>query len=171
MDEHGQSNLLCGLLGNKWISMVRVQVREAGVKEKMKPFFFFLIFCFTDLTLASIIFQKLTRGTVALDMIQWQDANAKGREAEVLLLDAMSSEESSYEDDGDGQPKVVGYKVKRLPWESRSLRKTKKNLDKAYQKSLTKRAKERTLPRTVSSDLSEREPPLGLPDWAVENCN
>ncbi|XP_074632038.1 uncharacterized protein LOC141890454 isoform X1 [Acropora palmata] len=115
--------------------------------------------------------EKLTRCTVALDMIQWQDANAKGRAAEVLLLDAMSSEESSYEDDGDGQPKVVGYKVKRLPWESRSLRKTKKNLDKAYQKSLTKRAKERTLPRTVSSDLSEREPPHGLPDWAVENCN
>ena len=152
------------------MSMVRVQAREAGVKEKMKPFFS-LIFCFTDLTLASIIFQKLTRRTVALDMIQWQDANAKGRAAEVLLLDAMSSEESSYEDDGDGQPKVVGYKVKRLPWESRSLRKTKKNLDKAYQKSLTKRAKERTLPRTVSSDLSEREPPHGLPDWAVENCN
>ena len=50
--------------------------------------------------------------TVALDMIQWQDANAKGRAAEVLLLDAMSSEESSYEDDGNGQPKVAGYKVK-----------------------------------------------------------
>ena len=100
--------------------MVRVQAREAGVKEKMKPFFF-LIFCFTDLTLASIIFQKLTRRTVALDMIQWQDANAKERAAEVLFLDAMSSE-----DDGDGQQKVVGYKVKRLPWESSSLRKTKK---------------------------------------------
>ena len=54
-------------------------------------------------------------------MIQWQDANAKERAAEVLFLDAMSSE-----DDGDGQPKVVGYKVKRLPWESSSLRKTKK---------------------------------------------
>ena len=47
----------------------------------------------------------------------------------------------------------------------------KKNLDKAYQKSLTKRAKERTLLRTVLNDLSEREPPHGLPDWAVENCN
>ena len=107
--------------------------------------------------------------TVALDMIQWQDANAKGRAAEVLLLDAMSSEESSYEDDGNGQPKVAGYKVKRLPWESRSLRKTKNKLDKAYQRSLTKRAKEITLPRTVSSDLSEREPPHDLPEWAFEN--
>ena len=79
-------------------------------------------------------------------MIQWQDANAKGRAVEVLLLDAMSSEESSYEDDGNGQPKVADCKVKRLQWESRSLRKTKKKLDKAYQTSLTKRAKERTLP-------------------------
>ena len=52
-------------------------------------------------------------------MIQWQDANTKGRAAEVLLLNAMSSEESSYEDDG--------YKVKKLPWESRSLRKQKKS--------------------------------------------
>ena len=102
-------------------------------------------------------------------MIQWRDANAKGRAAEVLLLDAMSSEDSSYEDDGNGQPKVAGYKVKRLQLESTCLRKTKKKLDKAYQKSLTKRAKERTFPRTVSSDLSEREPPHGLPEWGVEN--
>ena len=51
------------------------------------------------------------------------------------------------------------------------LKENQKNLDKAYQKSLTKRAKERTLPRIVSNDLSEREPPRGLPDWAVENCN
>lgn len=56
-------------LGTSGMSMVRVQAREAGVNEKMKPFFF-LIFCFTDLTLGSIIFQKLTRRTVALDMIQ-----------------------------------------------------------------------------------------------------
>ena len=76
---------------------------------------------------------------------------------------------SGRNDDGNGQPKVAGYKVKRLPWESRLLRKTKKKLDKAYQKFLTKRAKERTLPRTVSSDLSEQEPPHGLPEWAVEN--
>ena len=145
-------------LGTSRISMIRVQAHKAGVNLDI-----------TDLTLVSIIFQKLTRHTVALDMIQWQDAHAKGRAAEVLLLDAMSSEESSYEDDGNGQPKVAGYKVKRLQWESTSLRKTKKKLDKAYQKSLTKRAKERTLPRTVSSDLSEREPTHGLPEWAVEN--
>lgn len=49
------------------------------------------------------------------------------------------------------------------------FKENEKKLDKAYQKSLTKRAKERTLPRTVSSDLSEREPAHGLPEWAVEN--
>ena len=31
-------------LGTSGMSMVRVQAREAGVNEKMKPFFF-LIFC------------------------------------------------------------------------------------------------------------------------------
>ena len=49
------------------------------------------------------------------------------------------------------------------------VKENEKKLDKAYQKFLTKRAKERTLPRTVSSDLSEQEPPHGLPEWAVEN--
>ena len=49
--------------------------------------------------------------------------------ADLFLLEAMSSEESSYED-GEGGQKLVGYSVKRLSWESRSLRKTKKKLDK-----------------------------------------
>ena len=49
------------------------------------------------------------------------------------------------------------------------VKENKKKLHKVYQKSLTKRAKERTLPRTVSSDLSKGEPPHGLPEWAVEN--
>ena len=117
-------------LGTTRISVIRVQAHKAGVNVKMTHFF---NVCITDLTIASIIFQKLMRCTVALDMIQWQDAHAKGRAAEVLLLDAMSSEESSYEDDGNGQPKVAGYKVKRLQWESTSLRKAKKKLYKVYQ--------------------------------------
>ena len=60
-------------------------------------------------------------------MVKWCDAREKGSAAEVLLLEAMSSEESSYED-GEGEPKLVGYSVKRLSWESRSLRKQRKNL-------------------------------------------
>ena len=63
------------------------------------------------------------------------------------------------------------YKVKRLSWESRNLRKIKKKLDKAYNKSLTKRARDRVLPRTVTEDFSSRQPPAGydsLPEWAVD---
>ena len=83
----------------------------------------------------------------------WHDAREKGSAAEVLVLDTMSSEESSYED-AEGSQKVVGYKVKTLGWESRNLRKIKKKLDKAYNKSLTKRARDRVLPRTVAEDFS-----------------
>ena len=100
----------------------------------------------------------------------WHDAREKGSAAEVLVLDAMSSEESSYED-AEGSQKVIGYKVKRLGWESRNLRKIKKKLDKAYNKSLTKRARDRVLPRTVAEDFSSRQPPAGhdsLPEWAVD---
>ena len=82
----------------------------------------------------------------------------------MLFLDAMSSEESSYE---DGE--LVGYSVKRLSWENRLLRKTKKKLDKAYNNSLTKRAKDRILPRNVAEEFSQRQPPAeGLPEWAVD---
>ena len=49
-------------------------------------------------------------------MVKWCDAREKGSAAEVLLLEAMSSKESSYED-GEGEPKLVGYSVKRLSWE------------------------------------------------------
>ena len=55
----------------------------------------------------------------------WHDAREKGSAAEALVLDAMSSEGSTYED-AEGSQKVVGYKVKRLSWESRNLRKKKK---------------------------------------------
>ena len=50
-------------------------------------------------------------------MAKWHDAREKGSAAEVLVLDTMSGEESSYEDT-EGSQKVVGYKVKRLIWES-----------------------------------------------------
>ena len=100
----------------------------------------------------------------------WHDAREKGSAAKVLVQDAMSSEESSYED-AEGSQKVVGYKVKRLGWQSRNLRKIKKKLDKAYNKPLTKRARDRILPRTVAEDFSPQQPPAGhdsLPEWAVD---
>ena len=74
-------------------------------------------------------------------------------------MDAMSSEDSCYEDDENGNPKVAKYAVRKLPWESGAMKKIKKKLDKAYRKRLSKRAKERIVTRTEAEELSERQPP------------
>ena len=67
--------------------------------------------------------------------------------AEILLEEAMSSEESCVEEDESGKTKVVAYKVKRLSWESEKLKKIKQGLDKASKEGQTKRARDRALPR------------------------
>ncbi len=51
------------------------------------------------------------------------------RVAEVMRPDYVSSEESKI-DDLDN--KMVKYNVRKLPWESRALRKVKKKLDKLH---------------------------------------
>jgi len=78
-------------------------------------------------------------------------------------MDAMSSEESCYEDDENGSPKVAKYCKKKLPWESRAMQK----LDKAYQKSLSKRANERIIKRIEAEEPSERQYPREFPEWAL----
>ena len=128
------------------------------------------LLCYATWNVFSTLFQNLTRRIAALEMAMWQDASGKESAAEVLILDAMSSEETSYEDT-QGSQKVVGYKVKRLSWERRHLRKIKNKLDTAYNKSLMNRARDRVLPRTVAEDFSSRQPPANhhsLPEWAVD---
>ena len=44
------------------------------------------------------------------------------------MLEAMSSEESTYEEDGNGHRKLTQYRVRRLTWESRELKKIKKKI-------------------------------------------
>lgn len=112
--------------------------------------------------------EKLTRRTSALELVKWADHHKKGRAAEVLVMDAMSSEDSCYEDDENGNPKVAKYAVRKLPWESRAMKKIKKKLDKAYRKRLSKRAKERIVTRTEAEELSERQPPNAFPEWALK---
>lgn len=72
--------------------------------------------------------EKLTRRTSALELVKWTDHPEKGRAAEVLVMDAMSSEDSCYEDVENGNPKVTKYAVRKLPWESRAMKKIKKKL-------------------------------------------
>ena len=38
-------------------------------------------------------------------------------------MDAMSSKDSCYEDDENGNPKIANYAVKKLPWENRRMKK------------------------------------------------
>ena len=100
-------------------------------------------------------------------MVKWADQRQKGKAAEILVVDAMSSEESCYENNDNGNSKVVKYVVKRLSWQSRQLRKMKKMLDKAYKKKLTKRARERILP-TEAEENSDRQPPIEFTQWALK---
>lgn len=90
--------------------------------------------------------EKLMRQTTALELVNWANQHEKGRAAEVLVMEAMSSEESCYEDDNGNTSKVTKYSVHHLQWESRRMKKIEKKLDKAYKKKLTSRAKERIRP-------------------------
>ena len=107
------------------------------------------------------------RRTTALELVNWADQHEKGRVAEVLVMQAMSSEESCYEDDDINNSKLTKYSVHDLQWESRRMKKIKKKLDKAYKKKLTSRAKERILLR-VDGQPSLRCPPTeNFPGWAI----
>ena len=79
----------------------------------------------------------------------------------------MSNEESCAGEDENGRMKVVGYKVKRLSWESRKLKKIKDLLDNAVKERQTQRARDRTLPGTDQEEKSLKLPPEDFPDWAI----
>lgn len=74
----------------------------------------------------------------------------------------MSSEESA--DDKNGQ---TVYRVKKLSWESASLKKTKRKLDKWYTKGI-KGSKRRTVKGVRVDEMSQHEVPETCPEWA---CN
>jgi hypothetical protein len=113
-----------------------------------------------------ICIQKLTRRNLALERVDW-DERKKAEASRILRSDAMSSEESTYEDDEQGHFKVVGYKIKGLSWEIPKLKKMKRKLDKIYKKTLTQRAKDRILPRVDGIRPSGRLLPDNMPEWAV----
>lgn len=75
--------------------------------------------------------EKLMRRTTALELVNWANQHEKGRAAEVLVMEAMSSEESCYEDADGNTSKVTKYSVHHLQWESRRMKKIEKKLDKA----------------------------------------
>ncbi|PFX17983.1 hypothetical protein AWC38_SpisGene17666 [Stylophora pistillata] len=62
--------------------------------------------------------KKLMRQTTALELVNWADQHEKGRAAEILVMEAMSSEERCYEDQDANTSKVTKYSVHHLQWES-----------------------------------------------------
>ena len=83
---------------------------------------------------------------------------------EVLKPEYMSSEESDADD--ETPHKVIKCNVRKLPWESRSLRKAKKKLDRLHHDSLCELVQRRVLSRETG-EPSTRRKPINCPDWAA----
>lgn len=83
-----------------------------------------------------------------------------------LVKDYMSSDESEWSDEEAG-PVLRGYATKKLPWERSRFTKIKKELDLAYTKSLSAKARGMMLRRTTSHKQSSRAPPSNKIPWAV----
>ena len=88
---------------------------------------------------------------------------------EVLTLEYTSSDESDYNSpsEDEGEPQLVAYKIKRLSWERTQLAKAKKALDELHWKSLSKRARNFTVPRINHPQPSLRPIPINPLPWAV----
>jgi len=114
------------------------------------------------------LLQKLSKRRAALEMMNGWNVEKKGKVTEILQDATMSSEDSDMETDDQGRQRLTGYRVKKLPWESNKLKKIKKKLDRAYCSSLTRRARDRVLPRREAA-RSQRAAPDNLPDWAKNN--
>ena len=78
-----------------------------------------------------------------------------------------SSDESDFSDDENGQPKLSGYLVKKLPWERSTLTKVKKALDDAHIKSLNVRARVNMVARRLHPMPSTKPRPVGGLEWAM----
>ncbi|XP_035680560.1 uncharacterized protein LOC118418659 [Branchiostoma floridae] len=96
--------------------------------------------------------QKVERRSRALEKAQDWTEKSKKRVEEFLHEDFMSSESSGEEDQ-------EGYTVRRLAWESKSLRKLKDSLDEV--------CPQRGVVRVESTVLSNRDKPEGTPAWAI----
>lgn len=79
-------------------------------------------YCVSYDNLTNIGLYKLARRLKQLEKTSW-DAGKIAKVLEILKSEYISSEES--EADDEPPHKVIKYNVRKLPWESRSLRKAK----------------------------------------------
>ena len=56
-------------------------------------------------------------------MVTWKDVHDQGKAAKILIPDAMSSEESSYESKEQRQQKSCQICRRKLSWESKKVKK------------------------------------------------
>ncbi|XP_031557250.1 uncharacterized protein LOC116293893 [Actinia tenebrosa] len=84
-----------------------------------------------------------------------------------LILGYTSSDESDLSEDENGDLKLKGYLVKKLPWERSALRKMKQELDGLHLRGLNPRVRGSFLSRRNHNELSSREYPNIVINWAV----
>lgn len=110
--------------------------------------------------------EKSMKRTQALNTIRW-DKTKKGKVAEVLTEEYMSSEVSVSEEEAQSSsevnPRVL--RIKTLSWESDMLKEYKKNLDEASRQRSRRRPLHYERERRFD-DVSSRPKPKDGPSWA-----
>ena len=112
----------------------------------------------------------MRRRTEALDKINWV-VHQKGKAAEVLTEEYMSSEVSESEEESlsgdEGCVKEKKLYIRTVTWESEELKTIKNKLDKEYASRQTSRARRREFQRDRRpKDVSSRPKPNNGPSWA-----
>ena len=110
------------------------------------------------------------RRTQALEKSKWNKSE-KGKIAELLTEDYMSSEESQSEDESDDEGRSNKKKlcINTLPWESKELKTYKKKLDEQYASHQSVRSRRREFKRDrAHGNYFSRPKPENCPSWACK---
>jgi len=90
----------------------------------------------------------------------WSEEKKSLVEQAVGSSQYTSSDKSDFSDDENGQPKLSGYLVKKLPWERSALTRVKKALDDAHVKSLNVQARVNMVARRLHPMPSTKPRPI-----------
>lgn len=112
---------------------------------------------------------KIQRRLQTLKTMPWSEEKKALVEQAVGSSQYTSSDESDFSDDENGQPKLSGYLVKKLPWERSALTKVKKALDDAHIKSLNVRARVNMVARRLHPMPSTKPRPIDGLEWEMRS--
>ncbi|XP_028416023.1 uncharacterized protein LOC114544620 [Dendronephthya gigantea] len=105
--------------------------------------------------------EKLARRLKTIEKMGWNQTKV-AKVADVMRMDYMSSEKSEVDEETN---RIKHYKVRKLSWESRELKRTKKKLDKNHKDSLPGLSKRAVTPRE-EGEPSGKPKPANCPGWA-----